>query len=153
MLLECRPVCLHIWKMSQPRCYFLTTARPRDRYGCFSYLKNQLLSFQKTPWNWAELIDIWLGILGSLEKGTGDDPWLAPWIIPIRVLCPGAGEMAQRVKHWLLFLRSWVQIPATTWWLTTICNEIWRSLLMHLKTATVVHTFNPSSRGRRISEF
>ena len=21
--------------------------------------------------------------------------------------------------------RSWVQIPATTWWLTAICNEIW----------------------------
>jgi hypothetical protein len=24
----------------------------------------------------------------------------------------------------LLFWRSWVQIPATTRWLTTICNEI-----------------------------
>jgi hypothetical protein len=25
-------------------------------------------------------------------------------------------------EHWLLFQRSSVQFPATTWWLTTICN-------------------------------
>jgi hypothetical protein len=37
----------------------------------------------------------------------------------------------------LLFWRSRVQIPATTWWLTTICNEISRPLLVFLKTATV----------------
>jgi hypothetical protein len=28
-------------------------------------------------------------------------------------------------EHRLLFQRSWVQFPATTWWLTTICNGIW----------------------------
>jgi hypothetical protein len=37
----------------------------------------------------------------------------------------------------LLFRRSWVHIPATTWWLTTIRNEIWLPLLECLKTATV----------------
>jgi hypothetical protein len=49
----------------------------------------------------------------------------------------GAGEMAQRVRAPTALLRSWVQIPATTWWLTTICNEIWRPLLVCLKSATV----------------
>jgi hypothetical protein len=37
----------------------------------------------------------------------------------------------------LLFRRSRVQIPATTWWLTTIRNKIWLPLLVCLKTATV----------------
>jgi hypothetical protein len=37
----------------------------------------------------------------------------------------------------LLFRRSRVQIPATTWWLTTIYNKIWLPLLVCLKTATV----------------
>ena len=37
----------------------------------------------------------------------------------------------------LLFRRSGVQIPAITWWLTTIRNEIWLPLLECLKTATV----------------
>jgi hypothetical protein len=27
-------------------------------------------------------------------------------------------------EHWLLFQRTGVQFPATTWWLTTICNGI-----------------------------
>jgi hypothetical protein len=45
--------------------------------------------------------------------------------------------------HWLLFQRSWVQIPATTWWLTTTRNEIWSPLLVYLKTATVcLHIIN-----------
>jgi hypothetical protein len=44
---------------------------------------------------------------------------------------------------WLLFQSSRVQIPATTWWLTTICNEIWLPLLECLKTATVyLHIIN-----------
>jgi hypothetical protein len=44
---------------------------------------------------------------------------------------------------WLLFRRSRVQIPATIWWLTTICNEIWLPLLVCLKTATVyLHIIN-----------
>jgi hypothetical protein len=37
----------------------------------------------------------------------------------------------------LLFRRFRVQIPATTWWLTTIRNEIWLPLLEYVKTATV----------------
>jgi hypothetical protein len=37
----------------------------------------------------------------------------------------------------LLFRRSGVQIPATTWWLTTMRNEIWLPLLECLRTATV----------------
>jgi len=50
----------------------------------------------------------------------------------------------------LLFRRSRVQIPATTWWLTTICNEIWRSLLVCLKTATVyLHIINKSLKKVR----
>jgi hypothetical protein len=40
-------------------------------------------------------------------------------------------------EHWLLLWRSWVQIQATTWWPTTICNEIWYPLLVCLRTATV----------------
>jgi hypothetical protein len=47
----------------------------------------------------------------------------------------GAGEMAQQVR--LLFQRSLVQIPATTWWLTTMRNEICHPLLVCLKTAIV----------------
>jgi hypothetical protein len=43
----------------------------------------------------------------------------------------------------LLFRRSEVQIPATTWWLTTTRNEIWCPLLVRLKTATVyLHIIN-----------
>jgi hypothetical protein len=37
----------------------------------------------------------------------------------------------------LLFRRSEVQIPATTWWLKTTRNEIWLLLPECLKTATV----------------
>jgi hypothetical protein len=37
----------------------------------------------------------------------------------------------------LLFQRSWVQFPATTWWLTTICHEIRCPLLECLKTVTL----------------
>jgi hypothetical protein len=48
-----------------------------------------------------------------------------------------AGEMVQQLRAWLFFQRSWVQFPATTWWLTTICNGIWCPLLVCLKIATV----------------
>ena len=52
-------------------------------------------------------------------------------------------------QSWLLFQRSWVPIPATTWWLTTICNEIWRPLLVCLKTATVyLHIINKSKKNQ-----
>jgi hypothetical protein len=49
----------------------------------------------------------------------------------------GAVEMAQCSEHWLLFQRSWVQLPATTWWLTAICDGIWCLLLVCLQTATM----------------
>jgi hypothetical protein len=50
--------------------------------------------------------------------------------------------MAQRLRA-LTAQRSWVQILATTWWLTTICNEIWLPLLECQKTATVyLHIIN-----------
>ena len=45
-----------------------------------------------------------------------------------------AGEMAQQVRT---LPKSWVPIPATTWWLTATCNEIWCPLLAGLKSATV----------------
>ena len=46
-------------------------------------------------------------------------------------------------EHWLLSQRSWVQFPATTWWLTTICNGIQCPHLVHLKRGTVYsHTWN-----------
>ena len=40
-------------------------------------------------------------------------------------------------EDWLLFWRSWVQIPATTWRLTTIYNGIRCPLLECLKRVTV----------------
>jgi hypothetical protein len=50
----------------------------------------------------------------------------------------------------LLFRRSGVQIPATTWWLTTIRNEIWCLLLGCLKTATVyLHIINKSLKKNK----
>jgi hypothetical protein len=42
----------------------------------------------------------------------------------IEKLSVGAGEMAQWVRAPDCTRRSRVQIPATTWWLTTICNKI-----------------------------
>jgi hypothetical protein len=36
----------------------------------------------------------------------------------------GAGEMAQWLRALTALHRSWAQFPATTWWLTTIYNEI-----------------------------
>jgi hypothetical protein len=51
----------------------------------------------------------------------------------------------------LLFRRSGVQIPATTWWLTTICNKIWLPLLECLKTATVyLHIINKYLKKKSI---
>ena len=48
-----------------------------------------------------------------------------------------AGEMAQRVRALTAPRKSWVQIPETTWWLTTTHIEIWHPLLVLLKSATV----------------
>ena len=49
----------------------------------------------------------------------------------------GLARWLSSLECWLLFGRSWVQIPATTWWLITTHNEIWRPLLLCQKTATV----------------
>ena len=55
-------------------------------------------------------------------------------------------------EHRLLFWRSRIQIPATTWWLTTIHSEIWLPLLVHLKTPTVYLDIiiNKSLKKKRI---
>lgn len=34
----------------------------------------------------------------------------------------GARKMISSLKHWVLFQRTGVQVPAPTGWLTTICN-------------------------------
>jgi hypothetical protein len=36
----------------------------------------------------------------------------------------GAGEMAQQLRALTALLKVLSSNPATTWWLTTICNEI-----------------------------
>jgi hypothetical protein len=70
-------------------------------------------------------------------------PWMAPltvgWASPHQSLrkYQGLERWLSGYEHWLLFQRSWFQILATTWWLTTIRNEIWCPLLECLKTATV----------------
>jgi len=45
-------------------------------------------------------------------------------------------------EHRLLFQRSWVQFPATTWWLTAICNEIWWPFLVCLTATVYSHKIN-----------
>jgi hypothetical protein len=58
-------------------------------------------------------------------------------IFVLKIKIPGAGEMAQRLKALTALLKVLSSNPTTTWWLTTISNEIWRPLLECLKTATV----------------
>jgi hypothetical protein len=41
------------------------------------------------------------------------------------------------MAQWLRAPTALPKVPETTWWLTTICNEIRLPLLVHLKTATV----------------
>jgi hypothetical protein len=73
----------------------------------------------------------------------------------LKTLKLGAGEMAQWVRapncsSRLLFRRSGVQIPAATWWLTTIRNKIWPPLLECLKTATVyLHIINKLKKKKK----
>jgi hypothetical protein len=74
------------------------------------------------------------------------------WTFSVR--SPGENALVRRAtRGWwygsvgkstrLLFQRSGVQIPATTWWLTTIRNEVWLPFLECLKTATVyLHIIN-----------
>jgi hypothetical protein len=56
-----------------------------------------------------------------------------------------AGEMAQWLRALTALPEVLSQFPATTWWLTTICNGIRCPLLVYLKTATECpHTINKS---------
>jgi hypothetical protein len=48
-----------------------------------------------------------------------------------------AGEMAQGLRALTALPEVLSPIPATKWWLTTICNGVWCPLLVCLKTATV----------------
>jgi len=50
---------------------------------------------------------------------------------------PWAGGMAQRLRTLAALPEVLSSIPATTWWLTTICNGIWCPLLVCLKIVTV----------------
>ena len=54
--------------------------------------------------------------------------------------------------HWLLFQRSWVQIPATIWWLATIRNEIWHPFLECLKSATVYLHINKKQNKKQTNK-
>jgi hypothetical protein len=47
-------------------------------------------------------------------------------------------EMAQRLRAMTALPK--VQFPATTWWLTAICNGIWCSLLVCLETVLCTHS-------------
>ena len=49
---------------------------------------------------------------------------LSPFLLACNSPAFGLERWLSSYEHWVLFWRSWVQIPATTWWLTTICNEI-----------------------------
>jgi hypothetical protein len=70
----------------------------------------------ETPWNWFHFSNLgYYHGLRNLIKGWRD------------------GSTVKSTR--LLFLRSRVQFPATTWWLTTICNGIWCPLLVCLRTA------------------
>jgi hypothetical protein len=63
----------------------------------------------------------------------------------IKTLRWGTGEMAQGLRALTALPKVLIQIPATTWHLTTICNEIWCTLLECLKTATLyLHIINKS---------
>jgi hypothetical protein len=46
---------------------------------------------------------------------------------------PSRLEMAQWFREWMLFQKTWTPLPASTWWLTTICNFI-SSLRLSLGT-------------------
>jgi hypothetical protein len=55
----------------------------------------------------------------------------------LKISTTGAGEMAQWLRAPTALPKILNSIPATTCWLTTICNGIWCPLLECLKTATV----------------
>jgi hypothetical protein len=67
------------------------------------------------------------GLISAREKQT----------VHVRNKLQGLERWLSGYEHWLLFQRSWVQFPATTWWLTTICNVLWCPLLVCLKTLTM----------------
>jgi hypothetical protein len=78
--------------------------------------------------------------LGHARQGTSQSVWRAVTLTPLSLPSSklensflGAGEMAQ----WLRALTALSEVPATTWWLTTISYKIWCPLLVHWKTATM----------------
>jgi len=53
--------------------------------------------------------------------------------------------MALQLEHWLLWYGTWVQFPASTWWLTTSCNsnsrESGTAFLLLWASGTHMHTY------------
>ena len=108
----------------------------RDLWECRSQLLFTLLSFWLQPASCTEpfvlpsttfkLTDCELDIV---MRHTCN---LRTWVTEPDVWFPGQSGIHQETQYqkgegrlerwlrWLLFLRSWVQFPATTWWLTTI---------------------------------
>ena len=58
------------------------------------------------------------------------------WCSPTSEEAMGVGETAQWLRALTALPEVLSSIPAATWWLTTICNEIRCPLLGCLKTAT-----------------
>jgi len=58
------------------------------------------------------------------------------------------GEMARRLRALAAFPKVLSSFPATTWWLTTICNKIWCPLVqayIHAERCIL----NKSRKGRK----
>jgi hypothetical protein len=74
--------------------------------------------------------------------------YLGKDFVCLKIILGWKDGSAVKSTHWLLFQRPPVQFPATTWWLTTICNGIRCPLLVCLKTATVYsYTINSLKSG------
>jgi hypothetical protein len=100
--------------------------------------RNPVLKKKKSMWLFGclnvSVYHVWSRVHRSERR------YCIPWI---RISCRGWWDGSVGKSTRLLFWRSRVQIPATTWWLTTIRNEIWLPLLVCLKTATVhLHIIN-----------
>jgi hypothetical protein len=61
--------------------------------------------------------------------------WLLDVLWP-RNFSLGAKEIAQWLRSLTALPETLVQFPATTWWITTICNGIPYTLLEYLKTVS-----------------
>jgi hypothetical protein len=134
-VLSHHPTSMHIWYPLVPCCLFFFFLRIQwvslevftgawTPYQWLSHWRKCLLFL---PSAWVLVVDNtlwnWNRVCLLLEEYLGLERWLSS------------------EEHWLPFQRSWVQIPATTWWLTTICNEIWCSLLVCPKRTMVVYSY------------